>query len=247
MINDETFRIGVWRKSMKDNILLQRPRLGRTMERRYTMPLDMTYGYPNYTRDGGTAEAMKYGPLNERIKSASSELSLEKDFIKLNRVGIKKGVTSARDQKQFRAITDYRVAPPAREIKNRLQPPPNITFGIPSRPRSPMYDVVEHKFQRNWLLERKKLDELRAQQQSGEKKVRQTVQLNVTTQKRYDKVRCRIQPGPLWHMPRFESSEAVVQSFRTDLERERSFRQFRSEQAGQMGVSQRGIPIQATS
>ena len=46
------------------------------------------------------AEAMKYGPLNERIKSASSELCLEKDFIKLNRVGIKKGVTTARDQKQ---------------------------------------------------------------------------------------------------------------------------------------------------
>ena len=45
---------------------------------------------------------MKYGPLNERIKSALVPSNLEKDFMKLNRVGIKNGVLTARDQKQVR-------------------------------------------------------------------------------------------------------------------------------------------------
>ena len=73
-------------------------------------------------------------------------------------------------------MNDYRLAPPAREIKSRLNPPPNITFGMPSRPRSPIYDVVEHKFQRDWLREQKRIDALRVLQQSGEQKTRKTVQ-----------------------------------------------------------------------
>lgn len=246
MINDETFRIGVWRKSMNDNLLLQRPRLGRPLERGYTMPVNMTFGRPNYKIDGGTAEAMKYGPLNDRIKSASP-LLLDKDFIKLNRIGIKKGIVTASGQKQFRAVTDYRLAPPARELKNRLQPPPNITFGIQSRPRSPMYDVVEHKFQRNWLIEKKRLDDIRSQQQSGEKKVRQTVQLNQATLRRHDKVRSKIDQGPLWQMPRFSQVDAVVQSFRTDGGKQRSFDVYHHQQPGKAGVRQRGIAIAATS
>jgi len=48
---------------------------------------------------------MKYGPLNTRIRSASATNDkLEKDFIKLNRVGIKKGIVSAHAQKQVRTL-----------------------------------------------------------------------------------------------------------------------------------------------
>ena len=51
-----------------------------------------------------SAGALKYGPLNDRIKSAKDDLELEKDFVKLNRVGIKKGVITARDQKNVCAL-----------------------------------------------------------------------------------------------------------------------------------------------
>ena len=65
----------------------------------------------------------------------------------------------------------------AREIRTRNCPPPDIVFGRPSRPRSPIYDVIgkalrfltflikflEHKFQRNWLLQQKARDEAREQ------------------------------------------------------------------------------------
>ena len=47
---------------------------------------------------------------------------------------------------------------------------------MPSRPRSPIYDVVEHKFQRDWLRDQKRIDALRVLQQSGEQKTRKTVQ-----------------------------------------------------------------------
>merc|ERR1711953_1154361 len=93
----------------------------------------------------------------------SSEIDLDKDFIKLNRIGVTKGVVTSRDQKNYRALTDYRVPPPVRETRIRLNPPPDIVFGHPSRPRSPIYDVIGHKFQRNWLIQQKIRDETRQQ------------------------------------------------------------------------------------
>lgn len=44
---------------MNDNLLLQRPRLGRPLERGYTMPVNMTFGRPNYKIDGGTGNGGK--------------------------------------------------------------------------------------------------------------------------------------------------------------------------------------------
>ena len=30
-----------------------------------------------------------------------------------------------------------------------------MTFGIPTRPSTPMFDVLEHKFREKWLLDRR--------------------------------------------------------------------------------------------
>ena len=73
---------------------------------------------PNYKTDSGTgknsrkfpyfknllAGALKYSPLNERIKSAAP-LDLEKDFIKLNRIGVRQGIVTAQDQKNVSRLT----------------------------------------------------------------------------------------------------------------------------------------------
>merc|ERR1711892_1266306 len=167
---EDSFRIGTWRKSMDSNPLLQRAPLGRCLERGHTLPPGgVTYGMPNYKTDSGTAGALKYSPLNERIKSAAP-LDLEKDFIKLNRIGVRQGIVTAQDQKNFRADRDIRRAPPARETRTRYCPPPDIVFGQKSRPRSPIYDVIEHKFQRNWLIQQKARDETREQKKFDETK-----------------------------------------------------------------------------
>jgi len=232
---DESFRIGTWRKSMDSNPLLQRAPLGRCLERGHTLPPGgVTYGKANYKTDSGTAGALKYSPLNERIKSAAP-LELEKDFIKLNRIGVRQGVLTAQDQKNFRAQHDIRLPPPAREIRTRNCPPPDIVFGRPSRPRSPIYDVIEHKFQRNWLLQQKARDEAREQRIADETKKAKTVQLNSLVLKRNNATRQTVEEGPLWQMPRFQKQHATVQSFRSDLERERSFAAYRNTEATRLG------------
>ena len=39
---------------MDENLLLQRPRLGKCLERGYTIAPGATFGMPNYKTDGGT-------------------------------------------------------------------------------------------------------------------------------------------------------------------------------------------------
>ena len=84
---------------MRENHLIQRPKLGRCLERGYTLPPGATFGHKNVKSDGGTAGALQYSPLNARIKSASPEM-MQKDFVRLNRAALKAGCISASGQKQ---------------------------------------------------------------------------------------------------------------------------------------------------
>merc|ERR1712242_173163 len=186
--------------------------------RGHTLPPGaITYGRPNYKTDSGTAGALKYSPLNERIKSAAP-IETDKDLIKLNRIGIRQGIITASDQKNFRAQhDDIRLAPPAREVRSRHCPPPDIVFGKASRPRSPIYDVIEHKFQLNWLVLRRN---------------------NATKQE--------VEPGTLWQMGRFQKQQPTIESFRTSLDRERSFAAYHQNKAAKLGTNRRGITVMAS-
>ena len=43
---------------MDQNELLQKPRLGRCLERGYTLPPGTTFGHANYKQDGGTGRSL---------------------------------------------------------------------------------------------------------------------------------------------------------------------------------------------
>ena len=46
---------------MDQNELLQKPRLGRCLERGYTLPPGTTFGHANYKQDGGTGKSLNLG------------------------------------------------------------------------------------------------------------------------------------------------------------------------------------------
>ena len=46
---------------MDQNELLQKPRLGRCLERGYTLPPGTTFGHANYKQDGGTGTSLTLG------------------------------------------------------------------------------------------------------------------------------------------------------------------------------------------
>jgi len=147
---------------------------------------------------------------------------------------------------QFRADRDIRRAPPARETRTRYCPPPDIVFGQKSRPRSPIYDVIEHKFQRNWLIQQKARDETREQKKFDETKKAKTVQLNSLVLRRNNQTRQPVESGPLWQMSKFQKAPATVESFRTNMARERSFGAYRQQQAAKLGTNRRGITVMAS-
>ena len=46
---------------MDQNELLQKPKLGRCLERGYTLPPGTTFGHANYKQDGGTGRTLTLG------------------------------------------------------------------------------------------------------------------------------------------------------------------------------------------
>ena len=65
-------RIGCWRKTMDQNELLQKPKLGRCLERGYTLPPGTTFGHANYKQDGGTGMPW-FSQLMHRLYSIAWE------------------------------------------------------------------------------------------------------------------------------------------------------------------------------
>lgn len=59
----------------------------------------------------------------------------EKDFVALNREGVKSGLVTAKEHYQYRATHDIRRLVPARAGSTLASPPkiPDITFGAPTR------------------------------------------------------------------------------------------------------------------
>ena len=81
------------------------------MESRTTKLIPEQVHVPRTTyANKSSAGALKYSPLNERIKSAAP-LELEKDFIKLNRIGVRQGVLTAHDQKNVSSNRTSTVQP----------------------------------------------------------------------------------------------------------------------------------------
>ena len=76
------------------------------------------------------------------VHQQSAQAPPDKDFKKLNALSIKQGATTSKMQRQFRTTTDARL-----QSANPTKPRdtvPNITFGDPTRPSTPIKAVVGH-------------------------------------------------------------------------------------------------------
>lgn len=84
--------------------------------------------------------------------------SQPRDFITLNKAATQAGLVTSEEQAQYRATHDVTTPPSAKENRLKLPKrlPPTMVFGKPTqRPVTPVFDLLENRYQTRWLKERR--------------------------------------------------------------------------------------------
>lgn len=249
--------LGNHRESMLYNELLLRNELGRPKNRAYTqVPKDgsFVFGRPNEQRMGGADDAL-HGwprtlstttlPFNRRDKQQ------ERDFMALNRAAVQSGLVTAPEHYEFRATHDVR-RKTAGDEKTRTRTrriPPTMVFGISTRPSTPIFDLLEHKYQDKWLQERRKQELSKRQEETKKRQHLKALRLkrnpNAVYETRASLLRTYQNPvddAPLWQLPRFkDKAKPSLQTFRSDKLRASAYDNFSSDQISRKGTLGHGV------
>nr|DBA21449.1 TPA: hypothetical protein GDO54_018082 [Pyxicephalus adspersus] len=154
----ENERFGLVRESMNNNQLLQKAELGKTKRMCYTLPgPDFTYGQKSFLKEGGVASAIGHW---ETVEAKARHRKLESNFVDLNCEAVKSGLVTAAEHQTFR--NTHKIWCPINEgrVKDHRQCiPPGMTFGISTRPSTPIFELIEHRFQNLWLVQQRQASE----------------------------------------------------------------------------------------
>ena len=98
-------------------------------------------------------------------KAREDRYKLVRDFIELNKRALKAGCVTTKQNDQFRSMNDIRrkvlidnSASQGSIKQNQMQFPADMVFGVPHRPSTPIHDVLEHKYLRDWLKEMEQIE-----------------------------------------------------------------------------------------
>jgi len=233
--------LGLQRDTMLCNELLLRDKLGQPKTRGFYLPgRGFTYGRPNDRRDYTAADALKgWGGGNSSLPfDRPSKQATGRDFMALNRSAVSAGLVTSKENYDYRATHDIRLKPPATEQKARTRRlPPSMVFGLPTRPSTPIYDLLENKFQDKWISQR------RNQEMTKRKEEKQNQMLLYDT--RASLLRTFQNPvdeKAVWQMPRFtKSAKPHLQTFRSSKQKEDAFKNFELDRIGRKGVLGQGV------
>ncbi|KAH0505251.1 hypothetical protein LTLLF_177985 [Microtus ochrogaster] len=178
-----------------------RAELGKPRERSCSLP-GINFNYGLYIRglDGGVPEAIGHWNVFKQQPTCPHELT--RNYIAMNRGAVKAGLVTARENMLYRELNDIRISD--QEERRQKEPPsvpPNVTFGIRSRPSTPFFDLLQHRYQQLWVQEQK------ATQQAIKLEKKQKVYLGKLYETRSSQLR-KYKPlvklDALWHMPHFQ-------------------------------------------
>lgn len=225
-----------------DNPLLFKSQLGRPFQRGFTLPSpDFTYGRPNLAKDGGAADAVS-GWVPTAVQTLPrKEKRPERDFVALNKACVGAGLVTAQEQFEYRATHDVRrrVTDEEKNKTKLKRIPASMTFGVSTRPSTPVFDLLEHKYQDRWLQERRKSE------MSKREKMQQKQNLNKgiyeTRASLLRKYCPPVDQPPLWQMPRFQKQGPHLETFRSIEARKDAFRHHASDCTARTGVFGHGI------
>ncbi|XP_063050652.1 cilia- and flagella-associated protein 77 [Engraulis encrasicolus] len=221
----ESPHIGVVRDSMLTNPRLIRASLGRSKSKGLSCPgSDFVYGMVTTIQDGGVAEAISswYCPAVETRHSGLPRRQ-EKDFVALNREGVKSGLVTAKELQQYHATHDLRRPAPPRAPQRRAMPavlPPDITFGICTRPSTPIGELLQQQYRQRWIQQQ--LDKHTTMQ--GQDSKRKLGRVQDTRASVLRKSQPPVESAPLWKLPRFQQVGPSLDTFRDAAARQRALK-----------------------
>ncbi|XP_048201436.1 cilia- and flagella-associated protein 77 [Perognathus longimembris pacificus] len=234
----ENERLGVVRDSMFQNPLIVKAELGKPRERSCSLP-GVNFNYGLYIRglDGGVPEAI--GNWNVLKQQPTCPLELTRNYIAMNRGAVKAGLVTAHENILYRRLNDIRIS--EQDDRRLKKEPPSIptdmTFGIQSRPSTPLFDLLQHRYQQLWVQEQK------ATQQAIKLEKKQKVilgKLYDTRSSQLRKFKPPVKLDRLWHMPHFRKAVSQLDTFPTEADRQRAFRAHREERAVRQGTLRMG-------
>ncbi|XP_021462365.1 cilia- and flagella-associated protein 77 [Oncorhynchus mykiss] len=231
-------RVGVVRDSMLANPLLIRPALGKTKSKGLTcLGPDFVYGTVATIQDGGVSEALSNWHTHSLPTSGSRGHSRRpgKDFVALNREGVKSGLVTAKEHYQYRATHDRRQASLARRGSRVPVPPripPDTTFGISTQPSTPICELLEHKYAQRWLEEQQAKERALEERQLNLPKLGRIQETRTTLLR---KSRPMPESTPLWKLPRFQQVGPALDTFRDPYARKKAFNAHFSDSVARTG------------
>ncbi|XP_041368884.1 cilia- and flagella-associated protein 77-like isoform X2 [Gigantopelta aegis] len=234
--------LGEKRDTMLENELLLRPKLGIPRSRGLKYPGEgFIFGVSTDSGTNTAAEALRGWPglpplgvpQNLRPKTP------ERDFMALNCQAVHNGLVKAPEYNLYRATHDIRVQDAEVSQKEKESVPLYTkVYGMPTRPSTPIFDVLEHKFQERWL-QRRRLQDLAARRSAVKQK---ECRGYVTRSAMLRTFQNPVEPPPLWQMPRFaETAKPHLQTFRTTKAKKDAFDHFCHDKIGRQGTFGEGV------
>ncbi|EDO43313.1 predicted protein [Nematostella vectensis] len=237
----DAITLGVHRDSLLNNPLLQKTELGRPLRRCFTLPPDgFTYGKPNGNKDSGAADALVWRSAPPQ-QFSHKEKKKPRDFQSLNKSAVQVGLTTAQEHFQYRATHDVRRKDSGNERTTQKikRLPPTMVFGVPTKPSTPVYDLLGHKYQDRWLEERRKAEDgMRARQKQKRHVDKNIYETRASLLRKYQPP---VDPPPLWHMAKFNKIPPVTVTFRSEKAKSAAFDHHATDSTSRKGVFGHGI------
>ncbi|XP_051965757.1 cilia- and flagella-associated protein 77 [Xyrauchen texanus] len=232
----ESPRIGVVRESMLHRPLLIKPTLGKTKSRGLSCPgPGFVCGTATTIQDGGVPEAISSWQTHTM---STRNRAAERDFITLNREGVKSGLVTAKELHQYHATHDIRCQPVTREGFRRPAPPripSDSSFGISKRPSTPISELMEYKYAQRWLEEQQAKD--RVLQTHQHKKLGRIKDTRTTLLRKSHPLP---EAPSMWKLPRFQQVGPALDTFPDPEARKRAMGAHFEESASRRGILGQG-------
>ncbi|XP_066222934.1 cilia- and flagella-associated protein 77 [Saccopteryx leptura] len=234
----ENERLGVVRDSMFQNPLIVKAELGKPRERSCSLPgIDFNYGLYIRGLDGGVPEAIGHWHVFKQQPTCPQELT--RNYIAMNRRAVKAGLVTAQEMSLYRRLKDIRIndQDDRRLKKEPPSVPPNMTFGIRARPSTPLFDLLQHRYQQLWVQEQKAAQKAIKLEKTHKMTLGKLYETRSTQLRKYKPPVTLDAP---WRMPHFQKVSAHLDTFPTEADRQRAFKAHREEYAVRQGTLRMG-------
>lgn len=227
---------GVMRET--NNCLLLKAEIGKPLKRGILLPPEnVTYGRNSQGKVLGTIDTFNWCSNSKSI--IPKEKGRSRDFISLNKAATNAGLVTAQEHSQYRSTHQLPPIKNKRDVEKLevfdVKPTP-IIYGVPTKPSTPVFDLLEHKYIEKWHEEMRLFDLAKRASRKDRNPVPQFT-YRETRASRLRRHSPPVDPPALWQMSKFQkNSLPALQTFRSESARRQAFLHHSSDCTSRTGV-----------